>query len=187
MENLAIINNVIFKFILEAFYSWVITILFATMSFLLTELPSSEIYPSLLPAIKEGGSLVLTCKSNKATKIRWKKDGDSEISRAKIHEKEGKSVLSIKEVEASDSGNYSCEAQNAAGIRSAHVTINVFGNATRTSHVVLVTGTKFFSPNACAADQFYITSHVWTRDIFPVKQNTRRNRQNIYSDENERR
>ena len=27
----------------------------------------------------------------------------------------------------------------------------------------------FFSLNACAADQFYITSLVWTRDIFSVK------------------
>ena len=37
------------------------------------------------------------------------------------------------------------------------------------------------SLNACASDQFYIASLVWTRDIFPVKHNTRRNRQNIYS------
>ena len=29
---------------------------------------------------------------------------------------------------------------------------------------------KSFSLNACAADQFYLTTLVWTREIFPVKQ-----------------
>ena len=37
-------------------------------------------------------------------------------------------------------------------------------------HVVPITGTKPFSLNACAADQFYFTTIVWTREIFPVKQ-----------------
>ena len=36
-------------------------------------------------------------------------------------------------------------------------------------HVVPITGTKRFL-NACAADQFYFTTLVWTREIFPVKQ-----------------
>ena len=101
------------------------------ISFLLTELPIPEIYPGLLPALKIGDPLLLNCKSNEATKIKWKRDGASELSRAKIHEKAGESVLSISEVEASDSGNYSCEAQNADGIRSAYVKINVLGKATR--------------------------------------------------------
>ena len=37
-------------------------------------------------------------------------------------------------------------------------------------HVVPITGKKAFSRNACAADQFYFTTLVWTREIFPVKQ-----------------
>ena len=38
-------------------------------------------------------------------------------------------------------------------------------------HVVPITGTKrFLLTDACAADQFYFTTLVWTREIFPVKQ-----------------
>ena len=36
--------------------------------------------------------------------------------------------------------------------------------------MVPITGKKAFSLNACAADQFYFTTLVWTREIFPVKQ-----------------
>ena len=45
---------------------------------------------------------------------------------------------------------------------------------------------KSVSLDACAADQFYITTLVLTRESFPVKQVTRRNRR-IYFDESERR
>ena len=38
-----------------------------------------------------------------------------------------------------------------------------------TIHVVALTGTVF-SLISCAADQFYITTLVWTLEIFPVKQ-----------------
>ena len=39
-----------------------------------------------------------------------------------------------------------------------------------TIRVVPITGTKAFSLNACAEDQLYFTTLVWTRQIFPVKQ-----------------
>lgn len=69
---------------------------------------------------------MLTCTVNKATlQIEWKKDGASEIPRAKFDKREGISVLSIPKVVTSDSGEYSCEAHNQAGQRSSTAKVKV--------------------------------------------------------------
>ena len=53
------------------------------------------------------------------TDIKWKKDGGLVSPRASISQQEGdKRILSIENVEEVDSGDYSCEASNVAGIVS---------------------------------------------------------------------
>ena len=67
-----------------------------------------------------GDRLELTCKVNKVTRdIKWKKDGELVSASPRISLSEGdKSILSIENVEKGDSGDYSCEASNVAGIMS---------------------------------------------------------------------
>lgn len=75
-----------------------------------------------------GDPLSLTCKVNEATlEIKWKKDGASEIPRAEIFPIRDESTLFISKVVTSDSGEYSCEAHNRAGIASSTLKINVRG------------------------------------------------------------
>ena len=91
----------------------------------LTELPAADVIPKR-PTLIIGEELVLTCTVNKATlEIKWKKDGASEIPRAKVDEREGISVLSIPKVVKGDSGEYSCEAHNQAGQRSFTAEVKV--------------------------------------------------------------
>ena len=60
--------------------------------------------------------------------IKWKKNGASDIPRAKIGQRVGdKSTLYIKTVVPDDSGVYSCEAHNMAGTVSSTVKITVRG------------------------------------------------------------
>lgn len=78
-----------------------------------------------------GDELKLTCTVNTVTKaIKWLKNGVLVSSRARVSPREGdKSILSIEKVVESDSGEYSCEASNEAGIvsRSESVEIQVRG------------------------------------------------------------
>ena len=61
-------------------------------------------------------------------KIKWKKNGASDIPRAQIGPPLGdESTLYIKNVVPDDSGVYSCEASNMAGTVSSAVMITVRG------------------------------------------------------------
>ena len=60
--------------------------------------------------------------------IKWKKNGASDIPRAKIGPRVGEEItLYIEKVVADDSGVYSCEAHNMAGTASSTVKITVRG------------------------------------------------------------
>ena len=78
-----------------------------------------------------GDKLKLTCKVNKVTTdVKWKKDGVLVSSRARISPRKGdKNILFIENVEKGDSGDYTCEASNEAGIisHSSFVQITVGG------------------------------------------------------------
>ena len=76
-----------------------------------------------------GDALILTCKVNRVTiKIKWKKNGVSDIPRAQIGPSLGdESTLYIKNVVPDDSGVYSCEASNMARTVSSDIKITVSG------------------------------------------------------------
>ena len=77
-----------------------------------------------------GDELKLTCEVNKvATDVKWMKNGVLPPPRARVSPLKGdKSVLSIEKVVEDDSGEYSCEASNEAGIVSrSFVKITVRG------------------------------------------------------------
>lgn len=76
-----------------------------------------------------GDKLTLTCKVNEPlSEIEWKKNGASEIPRARINENGDESTLVIDGVEVDDSGDYFCEAHNQAGsAMSTTVEIKVRG------------------------------------------------------------
>lgn len=76
-----------------------------------------------------GDPLKLTCKVNRVTlKIQWKKNGASDIPRAHIGPRVGdERTLFIEQVVPDDSGVYSCEAHNMAGVVSSIVKIKVRG------------------------------------------------------------
>ena len=88
-----------------------------------------------------GDKLKLTCEVNKVTTdIKWLKNGALVSSRAHVSPRVGdKSILSIAKVVEDDSGEYSCEASNEAGIvtRSSSVKIEIRGriNVLTVSHV----------------------------------------------------
>ena len=90
-----------------------------------------------------GDELKLTCKVNKVTTdIKWKKDGGLVSPRARISPREGdESILFIENVEEGDSGDYTCEASNEAGIvsRSSSVEISIRGKINlikRSLHII---------------------------------------------------
>ena len=86
---------------------------------------SSTSHHSLL----EGERLSLTCQASEATKdIRWTKDDGPVTTRAIIYPTGNKSTLVIENVLTSDSGKYSCIANNKAGSASSFVDITVTGN-----------------------------------------------------------
>ena len=99
---------------------------------LLTEKPRAEIILDLHPTMEEGDELKLTCNVSEATsEVKWQKDGVSVSSRANISQIGDKSILVIKNIKTSDSGDYSCEAHNQAGFMSSTtVEINVKGKMT---------------------------------------------------------
>ena len=75
------------------------------------------------------------------TDIKWKKDGVLELPRARISPQKGdESILSIGNVEEGDSGDYSCEASNEAGIMS------------RSTVKITV---KLYAPNEKSQGKFY--------------------------------
>ena len=76
----------------------------------------------------EGDTLQLTCKvSESASEIKWKKNGGSVPSKAFIKDGDKTSTLVIKNVDTDDSGYYSCEAHNLAGVTPSYVKIRVRG------------------------------------------------------------
>ena len=88
-----------------------------------------------------GDALRLTCRVNTVTvKIKWNKNGASEIPRAEIGPRVGdESTLYIAKVVPADSGDYSCEARNKAGrTMSSIVKIKVYGNITLLVYVMVL-------------------------------------------------
>lgn len=67
----------------------------------------------------------MTCIFQKSNDAKWKKDGASKIQRAKIDIEEGKTIITISDVETGDSGKYSCEASNKAGNRFADARVKI--------------------------------------------------------------
>ena len=96
-----------------------------------SENPTAEITPNPHPTLMVGDELKLTCEVNEVTTdIKWLKNGALVSSRAHVSPRVGdKSILSIEKVVEDDSGEYSCEASNEAGIvsRSPSVKITVRG------------------------------------------------------------
>ncbi|KAL9959875.1 hypothetical protein ACROYT_G033244 [Oculina patagonica] len=84
------------------------------------EKPTAEIIPNPHPTLMVGNELKLTCVVNKVTtNVKWMKNGVLVSQKAHIGLQEGdKSILSIEKVVEDDSGEYSCEASNEAGIVS---------------------------------------------------------------------
>ena len=103
--------------------------------FVSKEKPSAEVSPKPYPTLSTGDELRLTCKVNEVTvTITWRKNNDdARITRAEIDTNvdEKLSKLSIAEVVEDDSGDYSCEALNRAGIVArSTVKINIKGKVT---------------------------------------------------------
>ena len=99
--------------------------------FVFKEKPSAEVSPRPYPTLTVGDELRLTCKVNEVTvAIKWKKNNDEVISRARIDTRvdDKLSKLFIEEVVEGDSGEYSCEARNKPDIVArSTVKINVTG------------------------------------------------------------
>ena len=76
----------------------------------------------------EGDKLILTCQANAPTsEIRWTRNTVSKGGKAKITKNEDRSIFIIERVKVSDSGEYVCEANNAAGDASSSVNVTVRG------------------------------------------------------------
>jgi len=92
-----------------------------------TEKPLAEIAGSDLTLLV-GDQLTLVCIVSESTAgIKWKKSPGLVIPRAHIRNTGDKSTLVIEKVETGDSGHYSCEAHNQAGLDSSTVEIKVRG------------------------------------------------------------
>ena len=90
--------------------------------------PTAKMVPDSYPIILEGGELKLTCKVSKSTsKVEWKKNGGTITSSSRVHiSRSGdESILVIKNVGSGDSGDYSCEAHNQAGLTSMPSTVEI--------------------------------------------------------------
>ena len=76
----------------------------------------------------EGDKLNLTCLARLPTsKIRWTIKTVSRGKMANITKNRYRSILIIERVKVSDSGEYMCEANNAAGFTSSSVNVEVRG------------------------------------------------------------
>ncbi|XP_068747392.1 hemicentin-1-like [Montipora capricornis] len=74
----------------------------------------------------EGDKLTLTCKTTDPTsEIRWTINTDFRGEMANITKNGDRSILIIASVKVSDSGEYICEAYNAAGTASSSVYVEV--------------------------------------------------------------
>ena len=85
-------------------------------------------------AVTEGFSFRLFCHSSGGTKplfFQWNKNGqtlvNSQESEYKIENNEDYSLFTIKSVDRSDSGNYSCIVRNAFGTDIQSVLLTVKG------------------------------------------------------------
>ena len=96
--------------------------------FLNTGTPTAQVGPKPYPTLTAGDELRLTCIVNAPTvKITWKKDEHSMGQNADIDTRldDKLSKLVIADVVEEDSGEYSCEAHNRAGI-VAYSTVTIY-------------------------------------------------------------
>ncbi|KAL9959877.1 hypothetical protein ACROYT_G033247 [Oculina patagonica] len=105
------------------------------------EKPTAEIIPNPHPTLMVGDELKLTCEVNAVTThIKWLKNGVLVSPRARVSPRvDDKSILSIEKVVEDDSGEYSCEASNEAGIvtrSSVEIEVRAAGGSLKWYYIV---------------------------------------------------